>query len=140
MKQQLEFGAVTKSLWLNAAIITRRLDNSLGEIHGIGLTEYMILFNLIESPNYTLRRIDLAKALARPASEITRLLQPMAKTGLVVKDMHETDVRMSQVRITAAGQELFNNASATFDAQSRTILENLDNPNAARLLSLLRMI
>lgn len=140
MKQQSDFGAIIKSLWLNTAIITRRLDNSLGAFHGIGFTEYMILLSLIKTPNYTLRRIDIADALATSASSITRLLQPMEKTGLVANDINERDTRMSLVKITEAGEELFNNACATLDEQSRILLKNLDNENVDKLLSVLRLI
>jgi len=140
MKSESKYGAITKSLWLNTAIISKHLDNSLGAIHGIGLTEYMVLLNLMKAPNQALRRIDIAEALARTASGITRMLMPMEKIGLVVKEINERDARVSLVKITSAGEELFKNASVTLDAKSESLLKNIDSKSADKFLTLLQGI
>ncbi|MEQ9463567.1 MAG: MarR family transcriptional regulator [Haliea sp.] len=140
MESKSKYGAISKSLWLNSAIISKHLDNSLGAIHGIGLTEYMVLLNLMKAPNHALRRIDIAEALARTASGITRMLMPMEKIGLVTKETNERDARVSLVKITAAGEELFRNASVTLDAKSESLLKNIDNKSADKLLVLLQAI
>ncbi|GAA6153540.1 hypothetical protein NBRC116587_29610 [Pseudoteredinibacter isoporae] len=125
---------------MNTAIISKQLDNSLGAIHGIGLTEYMVLLNLMQAPNRALRRIDIAEALARTASGITRMLMPMEKIGLVTKEANERDARVSLVKITPAGEELFKEASTTLDAKSETLLKNIDSTDADSFLDLLRRI
>jgi len=135
-----KYGAIAKSLWLNAAIISRHLDNSLGAIHGIGLAEYMVLLNLMKAPNHALRRIDIADALARTASGVTRMLMPMEKIGLVTKELNERDARVSLVKITPAGEELFMHASATLNTKSESLLRNIDSKNADKLLALLQAI
>ena len=60
MENESTHAEIAKSLWINSAVISRHLDNSLGAIHGIGLAEYMVLLNLMNAPNQTLRRIDIA--------------------------------------------------------------------------------
>lgn len=140
MKKASKYGAITKSLWVNSAIISRQLDNSLGAVHGIGLTEYMVLLNLMKAPNHALRRIDLAEALARTASGITRMLMPMEKIGLVKKEANQRDARVSVVKITPAGEELFRNASVTLDSKSETLLKNLNSQKADIFLGLLDAI
>ncbi len=140
MKENSKYGAITKSLWVNNAIISKQLDNSLGAIHGIGLTEYMVLLNLMKAPNHVLRRIDIADALARTASGITRMLMPMEKIGLVKKETNNRDARVSLVKITPAGEELFKNASVTLDSKSEAILKNMDSKKADRFLELLNTI
>lgn len=140
MGTESKYGAITKSLWLNSAIISKHLDNSLGAIHGIGLTEYMVLLNLMKAPNHTLRRIDIAESLARTASGITRMLMPMEKIGLVTKEINERDARVSLVKITPAGEELFKDASATLDLKSESLLKNIDAKNADQFLNLLQAI
>ncbi|WP_353409476.1 MarR family winged helix-turn-helix transcriptional regulator [Pseudoteredinibacter isoporae] len=140
MESESKYGAITKSLWVNTAIISKQLDNSLGAIHGIGLTEYMVLLNLMQAPNRALRRIDIAEALARTASGITRMLMPMEKIGLVTKEANERDARVSLVKITPAGEELFKEASTTLDAKSETLLKNIDSTDADSFLDLLRRI
>ncbi len=134
------YGEITRSLWLNSALITKHLDNSLGAIHGIGLTEYMVLFNLMQAPEHALRRIDIAEALARTASGVTRMLMPMEKIGLVKKACNERDARVSLVKITPAGEELFANASLTLDNKSEALLKNIDSKSASRFLDLLHAI
>ncbi|WP_052010165.1 MULTISPECIES: hypothetical protein [unclassified Alteromonas] len=140
MIQKSGSGAIVKSLLLNAATITERLDNSLGAIHGICFNEYMVLLSLTNGENQMLRQIDLAKALSTSGFKLARLLKPMEKTGLVFKDINESDIRMSLIKITAAGEELFNNACVIVDTQAQIILKNLDKENQDKLLSLSRMI
>jgi len=140
MKSELKYGAIAKSLWLKTATISRHLDNSLGAVHGIGLTEYMVLHSLMEAPNHALRRIDLAEALARTASGITRMLMPMEKIGLVTKEINERDARVSLVKITPAGKELFNNAAVTLDNKSESLLKNMRSNDASKFLGLLQVI
>ncbi|MBB6523828.1 MarR family winged helix-turn-helix transcriptional regulator [Pseudoteredinibacter isoporae] len=140
MSEESKYGAIAKSLWLNTAIISKHLDSSLGAVHGIGLSEYMVLLNLAEAPNQSLRRVDIAEALARTASGITRMLMPMEKIGLVKKELNKRDARVSLVKITPAGEELLKNASVTLDAKAETLLRNLDAKKADRFLDLLGAI
>ena len=140
MELSSAYGAISKGLWLKSAIISKHLDNSLGAIHGIGLTEFMVLQSLMEAPNQALRRIDIAEALARTASGVTRILMPMEKIGLVAKESNSRDARVSLVKITPAGEELFVNASTTLNAKSESLLRNIDENGAARFLTLLQAI
>ena len=140
MASESQYGAIAKSLWLNTAIISKHLDNSLGAVHGIGLTEYMVLLNLMKAPNKALRRVDVADALARTASGVTRMLMPMEKIGLIAKESNQRDARVSLVKITPAGEELFTNASLTLDKKSESLLKNLDADDAAQFLDLLTRI
>lgn len=140
MKNEEQYGAISKSLWLNAAVISKHLDNSLSAVHGIGLTEYMVLHSRMSSGSQALRRIDIAESLARTASGITRVLLPMEKIGLVAKDVNERDARVSLVKITDAGKELFKNATTTLNKKSEVLLKNLDDKGADQLLALLQSI
>tara|TARA_R110000772_G_scaffold62187_3_gene139848 strand:- start:63783 stop:64211 length:429 start_codon:yes stop_codon:yes gene_type:complete len=140
MKSESKYGAISIALWAKTALISKHLDNSLGAIHGIGLTEYMVLRSLMRAPDHVLRRIDIADALERTASGITRMLMPMEKIGLVQKELNERDARVSLVRITRAGEELFENASATLNAKSETLLKNVDGKKVDVFLDLLGQI
>ena len=134
---QSSYGEIAKQIWFNAAVISKNLDNSLGAIHGIGLTEYMVLLHLMKAQNHALRRIDIADALARTASGVTRLLVPMERIGLVEKETNQRDARVSLVKITPAGEELFQNATLTVNEKSASILKNLAPKQAKTLLELL---
>jgi DNA-binding MarR family transcriptional regulator len=55
------------------------------------------------APEGRLRRIDLADTIGLTASGITRLLLPMEKVGLVRREAHDGDARVSYVAITPGG-------------------------------------
>ena len=137
MKTQEKYAVAIRRLWSGSAYVSRQLDNSLGAIHGIGLTEYMVLQHLANAPNNALRRIDLAHALGRTASGITRMLRPMEKIGLVEKDVSVRDARVSLVRLTASGERVYDESSATVNQQSQTLLKGLDSRKLDEFLSLL---
>ena len=140
MKTVSVYGDVTKDLWIKSAMVSKQLDNGLGAVHGIGLAEYMVLMNLANAPKQTLRRIDIADSVARTASAITRMLMPMEKIGLVKKESSERDARVSLVRLTPAGAEVYQNASVTLESKAGNLLKNFSKKEANELLKLLKKI
>ena len=134
MKKQTE---TIISLWVKSSTLSRNTDLTLSGLHGIGFSEYMVLFHLINSPNKTLRRIDLAEALSRTASGVTRMLLPMEKIGLVQKEINPRDARVSLVKITESGEELFENASISLDEKSEQLLKRIDAKDLNHLLKTL---
>lgn len=62
--------AVIKPLWLKSPLINKQLNKSLGYVHGIGFSEYMVLNSLIDSPNKTITRIDLVESIGRTGSGV----------------------------------------------------------------------
>ena len=134
MKKQTE---TIISLWVKSSTLSRNTDLTLNGLHGIGFSEYMVLFHLMNSPNKTLRRIDLAEALSRTASGVTRMLSPMEKIGLVQKEINPRDARVSLVKITESGEELFENASISLDEKSEQLLKRIDAKDLNHLLKTL---
>lgn len=137
MTQQIH-ADIVKALWLNSANISKQLDNGLGAIHGIGLSEYMVLLNLSEAPNQAMRRIDLAQAIGRTGSGITRMLAPMEKIGLVIKETSARDGRVSLVKLTDAGAQILQDATQTLNQKSSALLKNMAPNEAQQFLSLLQ--
>jgi DNA-binding MarR family transcriptional regulator len=76
------------------SIMSRRFDAGLG---GISLNECIILSSLLQAPENKMRRIDLAEKIGFTPSGITRLLLPMEKIGLVLREKNEHDARVSYV-------------------------------------------
>ena len=140
MENETVPAAIAKSLWLNSAYVSRQLDNSLGTIHGIGLTEYMVLRSLARAPDKAQRRIDVAEAIQRTASGITRLLRPMEKIGLVTRETGHRDARVSLVKITATGEQILEDATVTLNHRSEQLLKNLGAGEADTLLALLTSV
>lgn len=89
------------SLSKTQSVLTRKFDNHLG---GLGLSEFMILFNLSQAENQKMRRIDLAEKVGLTASGVTRLLLPMEKIGLVKKEVNKDDARVSYVVLASGGK------------------------------------
>jgi len=140
MEKVSKYAEVTKKLWINNAFISKKIENNLGCIHGIGLTEYMVLHNLVNAPNKTLRRVDLANSVGRTASGVTRMLLPMEKLGLIEKEISPRDARASLVKITTVGEGIFKDASTTLNQKSEQLLDRLDSEQIDIFLKLLTVI
>ena len=74
----------------------KNLDRALS-VHGIGVSEFMILHTLFISEEQFMSRINLASSISLTASAITKLIAPMEKLNLVDKEKNERDARMSLV-------------------------------------------
>ena len=106
------------------AVLVRRFDSILGNLHGLSFGDYQLLYHLQRAPGGRLRRIDLAERLALTASGITRSLMPLEKIGLVARQADARDARVGYAVLTAAGQELLEYASATAHAVGRELLQD----------------
>ena len=140
MKKETIQSTVIKRIWAETASISKQIDNSLGMLHGIGLTEYVVLSQLVEAPNKHMRRIDVANAVGRSASGVTRMLIPMEKIGLIEKEVNPRDARVSLVKITSVGEIKLAEATTTLNERSEKILGRLDKTQLGDVLNLLTLI
>jgi DNA-binding MarR family transcriptional regulator len=108
-------GRLLIGLWLTSEYLSARIDHSLGAVHGISYVEFMVLYQLALSPAPGMRRVDLASAVGRTPSALTRLLRPMEKIGLVARDHSARDARVSLVTLTEAGRERLQDALSTLN-------------------------
>ncbi len=105
------------------AVITKKFDGL--SLHGISLTDYLILYILNSAPGNRLKRIDLAENTGLTASGITRVILPMEKMGLVEKQNSDRDARVSYVKLTSAGERIFKEATITAEYISKKLLEGI---------------
>lgn len=119
--------------------IQKRIGGALS-VHGIGLSEYLVLNQLSIAPGQTMRRGDLAERVGLSPSGITRLLNPMEKIGLVEKKANPRDARASLVSLTAAGDKIFEEARVAFRHASASLLEPLDTEGLDEFSRLLRVV
>ncbi|MEN0055215.1 MAG: MarR family transcriptional regulator [Mucilaginibacter sp.] len=120
------------------AVVARRFDSL--NVHGIGFSDFMILYLLQQSADGKMRRVDLADKIGLTASGITRMLLPMEKMGLVARQANERDARVSFVVLTPAGRELFNDAEKTANAVALEIIplkESKGNKSLTDILAIL---
>ncbi len=90
------------------AVMARRFDGRIP--HGLGLNDFMILYQLSQNPEGKMRRVDLAEKIGLTASGVTRMLLPMEKIGLVKREVNEQDGRVSYVALANGGKILFEEA------------------------------
>lgn len=83
-------------------------------VHGISFSEFCILHRLSQAPQQRLSRIELASAVGLSASGVTRLLLPLEKMLLVEKQQNARDARVSLVKLSDSGQQIYQDAQQTF--------------------------
>jgi DNA-binding MarR family transcriptional regulator len=129
MNTQTHDGALDFCLRLARAqaVLVRRLDGSLGNVHGISFSDFQLLHYLSRAVGERLRRTDLAERLALTASGVTRALLPLEKIGLVERQPDPRDARVGFAALTAAGRELLVNATDTAQMVCRDILRDAEH-------------
>ncbi|MDM1556285.1 MarR family transcriptional regulator [Chryseobacterium indologenes] len=117
------------------SVIARKFDSL--SAHGLGFNDFVILYILSQSSESKMRRIDLAEKIGVTASGITRLLNPLEKTGLVARETNERDARVSYVVITANGKKIFEEAKITAEHATKDILVSKKNKSLSIAAGLL---
>ena len=116
--------------------INKRIDNTLS-LHGIGFTEFQVMYYLSQAQGTALRRIELASAIGLSASGVTRLLLPMEKNRLVTKERNARDARVSLVKLTKSGNKILEDTMQSFSEITESLLQSLDNKEISHLLKLI---
>lgn len=116
--------------------ISKPIDNTLS-LHGIGFTEFQVMYYLSQAQDLTLRRIELANAIGLSASGVTRLLLPMEKNRLVTKERNARDARVSLVKLTKTGIKILEDAMHSFSEITESLVQGLDKKEISQLLKLI---
>jgi DNA-binding MarR family transcriptional regulator len=120
------------------AQLTRRFTSEMGAVHGLGLSDFVILLHLSEAPGGRLRRVDLADRLALSQSGVTRALLPLEKVGLIRRETDDRDGRVAYAAITPVGRQRVDEAQATATRISEEVFGDVwsaaDAEQVARLL------
>lgn len=128
--------ALALGIWRADALIRKRLEGPLGGGHGIGYTDFVILSELASVVGGRLRPVDLANRLQLTPSGVTRAILPLAKIGLVRRDLHERDARASYVTLTPAGKGRVEEAMPTVERVIGETLASLTRNDRLTLLGL----
>lgn len=138
MSNSIEARLATDIIQLQSKI-QKRITCALS-VHGIGLSEYLVLNQLHIASNQKMRRSDLAEQVGLSPSGITRLLNPMGKIGLVEKEENPRDARVSLVTLSAAGKQVYEDAQVAFEHTSVALFEALDAKRLNTLCELLKIV
>lgn len=113
------------------------LERELGERHGLGVSDFEVLERLTESEERKFRAQDLAEAVHLSQSALSRLVDRLARHGLVERCGCEGDRRGIYVVLTEAGEQRHAEAVPTHrGVLARTlppVLLNTARPNTGML-------
>ena len=135
----LKNGKILVSLALLQAKLLKQIDIQLS-LHGISFSEFLVIHHLNNAPSKTMRRIDLAEKVGLSASGVTRLLNPMEKIKLVQKEINPRDARVSLVKLSEVGNEVYNESLVSFEQSADSILKPLNKQQISSLNELTNAI
>jgi DNA-binding MarR family transcriptional regulator len=92
------------------------LERELGERHGLGVSDFEVLERLAESEGRKFRAQDLAEAVHLSQSALSRLVDRLARHGLVERCGCDVDRRGVYVVLTEAGERCHAEAVPTHRA------------------------
>jgi len=91
-----------------------KLSGAFAAVHGLSVTEFLLLLHLERAPANRLPRVELAKRMHVSASTVTRMVAPMEKLGMVGRQADARDARLTFVVLSEAGRRKLEEALATF--------------------------
>ena len=101
------------------ADLTREMDAELRARHGITLSAYELLMLLGEAPRRRLRVSELSAATLLTLSGVSRMVDRLARAGLVEREACEEDGRGAEVALTPMGRGRLRAARASHLADVR---------------------
>jgi DNA-binding MarR family transcriptional regulator len=87
------------------ASLVKELDTDLEAQYQLPLTSYDVLSMLADQPGGKMRMCDLADAVVLSRSGLTRLVDRMAREGLIARAVCASDARGAYAVLTAAGRD-----------------------------------
>jgi DNA-binding MarR family transcriptional regulator len=103
-------------------VVPRVLEADLHAAHGVTMTEYFVLVNLSEAPDRQLRMSELAERGAMSLSAISRVVDALARRGLVERARCPSDGRGFLAVLTGGGLTLLEEA---YPAHLRSVREHV---------------
>src|SRR5256714_2669611 len=114
--------------------ITKALDRELAAAHDLPLSEYDVLVQLALTDEGRLRMSDLAEAIVLSPSGLTRLVDRLARRGLLRRERCESDSRVVYAALTAEGfEKLVESTPTHLDGIRRLFWAHLDEGQTADL-------
>ena len=111
--------------WESFFRTTRRLRARAGRLPGeLSVPQYQVLEALRETDELSVGELAEAAGVAAPTA--TRMLDCLARNGLITRRHSETDRRSVLVSLTGEGTAAVEKAHETVDAWRRQLLESLE--------------
>lgn len=103
------------------AALAKALDAQLEAAHGLQLSSYEVLMYLADAEDERMRMCDLASSILLSRSGLTRLVDRLARDGLLERVACHDDARGAFAKLTPAGREKLTQARATHLAGVRAM-------------------
>jgi DNA-binding MarR family transcriptional regulator len=116
------------------AVLAKALDAQLEAAHGLQLSSYEVLMYLADAEDERMRMCDLASSILLSRSGLTRLVDRLAREGLIERVACHDDARGQFAKLTPAGREKLDAARVTHLAGVRALF--LDRFTAEELVLL----
>jgi DNA-binding MarR family transcriptional regulator len=98
------------------------LERELGELHGLGVSDFEVLDHLASKPGHTYRAQSLADAVHLSQSALSRLTDRLERHGLVERCNCTNDRRGIDIVLTPAGMDKRGQALRTYcEVLARTL-------------------
>lgn len=121
--------------------LPREVSADLVDAGGLGLTEHLVLQNLLDAPDHRLRVTELAVACGVSVSGITRIVHRLDRAGLTRRTRSPLDGRSAVATLTAAGAARLEQAHAAHAASIRRhVFDRLADCDLAALTTWLESI
>ncbi len=129
----LELRAWRGMLRVHAAL-AKALDAQLEAAHGLPLSSYEVLMYLADAENQRMRMCDLASSILLSRSGLTRLVDRLAREGLIERVACDDDARGQFAKLTPSGREKLAAARVTHLAGVRALFLERFSPEELELL------
>ena len=126
------------NLLVTGALLNQRAEAEYARF-GLTTSAYNVLRILRGSPD-GLPRGEIGQRMVNPAPDVTRLIDRLARRGLVRRVRARTDRRLSLTRITPKGLSLVKDAEAANDAQHAALETRLSASEWRQLSALCERI
>jgi len=93
--------------------LVKAIDAELERTHGLPLSSYEVLAFLADAEDERMRMCDLAATILLSRSGLTRLVDRLAREGLIERVACAHDARGAFAKLTPAGREKLHAARAT---------------------------
>jgi DNA-binding MarR family transcriptional regulator len=114
--------------------VFRELDHRLLAEHGFGIDAYGVMITLVNAPSHRLPIGDLGLQRNLTPSGISRSVDRLAKTGLLMRESNPDDRRSLLVSLTPEGLARLREAQTTHHRTVREmLLSHLDHRDHERL-------
>ena len=119
---------------MSHSLLVKALDSELEKSHGLALSSFEVLVRLGQADGGRMRMCDLADSVLLSRSGLTRMVDRLARDGLVVRGICEHDARGAFAVITQAGQAVLGAArEAYLGGVRRHFLGSFTAPELATL-------